>query len=99
MRIASDSVTIEVLAHPGSPRRGVLRVEARGLVIGLAAAAEKGKANEALIALVADLAGVARRDVTILRGESARTQTLLIADADPQKIAARLIASSVAKQK
>jgi uncharacterized protein (TIGR00251 family) len=99
MRIASDSVTIEVLARPGSPRRGVLRVEARGLVIGVAAVAEKGNANEELIALIANLAGVARRDVTILRGASARTKTLRIADADPQKIAARLIASSVAKQK
>jgi|SRR5580658_3921771 uncharacterized protein YggU (UPF0235/DUF167 family) len=99
MRIAPDSLTIEVLAHPGWPRRGVLRVDPRGLVVGLAAAAERGKANEELISLIANLADVARRDVTILRGASARTKTLRIANSHPQTIIERLIASASAKQK
>ena len=92
-------MTVEVVARPGSPRRGVLRKQTRGLVIGLAAPAEKGKANEELIALVAELAGVARRDIRILRGASARIKTLRIADADPQKIAARILRAASAKQK
>ena len=67
-------VTIEVLARPGSRRIGLLRVEARGLVIGVASPAEKGRANEELIATIANMAGVPRDKVSILRGSSSAKQ-------------------------
>jgi len=100
LRTGSDFVTIEVVARPGSQRRGLLRVEPRGLVIGLASPAEKGKANEELIATIAEVAGVHRREVSILRGAASRTKVLQIATAQPAEITSRLLGASViAKQR
>ena len=83
-------MTIEIVARPGSQRRGLLRAEPRGLVIGVASPAEKGKANDELIAFIAHIAGVARGDVSILRGAGARKKVVRIASAQPSEIARRL---------
>jgi uncharacterized protein len=87
LRTGSDFITIELLARPGSQRRGVLRIEARGPVIGVTAAAEKGKANAELIAIVAELAEVPRAAVTIVRGDTARTKVVRIATSKPSEVA------------
>lgn len=83
-------MTIEIVARPGSQRRGLLRVEPRGLVIGLASPAEKGKANDELIATIADVAGVARGEVSILRGAGTRSKVVRIVTTQPSEIARRL---------
>ena len=92
LRTGSDFVTIEIVARPGSQRRGLLRLEPRGLVIGAASLAEKGKANDELLATIADIAGVARSEVLILRGASARNKVVRIATAQPSEIARRISA-------
>ena len=93
-------MTIEIVARPGSQRRGLLRVEPRGPVIGLASPAERGKANDELIATIADIAGVARGEVSILRGAGTRNKVVRIATAQPAATAERLLnASTEAKQK
>jgi uncharacterized protein (TIGR00251 family) len=90
LRTGSDFVTIEIVARPGSQRRGLLRVEPRGVVIGVASPAEKGKANDELIATIADMAGVTRGEVSILRGAGTRNKVVRIATAQPSEIARRL---------
>jgi len=97
LRVGADFVTIEVAARPGAQRRGVLGISPRGIVIGLASPPEKGKANEELIALVAEFVGVARRDVSILRGTGSRNKTIRIATADARSVANRLIATAKEK--
>jgi len=94
-------VTIEVLARPGSRRLGLLRVEPRGLVIGVASQAEKGKANDELMASIAKMAGVARSAVSVLRGATSRDKIVRIAGAKPSALAERILieAAKVAKQK
>ena len=100
LRIGSDFVTIEVVARPGSQRRGLLKVESRGLVIGVASAAEKGHANEELIATIAEMAKVPRGAVTILRGTATRAKVFRIATRAPSDLARRLEAlTSEAKQR
>jgi len=85
-------VTIEIVTRPGSQRRGLLRVDPRGLVIGVASPAEKGKANDELIAAIAEIADVARGEVSILRGASTRNKVVRIATAEPSEVAQRLSA-------
>ena len=93
-------MTIEIVARPGSQRRGLLRVEPRGLVIGLASPAEKGKANDELIAAIAALAEVPRAEVSILRGTSAREKIVRIATAQPTEVARQLcVLAAEAKQR
>jgi uncharacterized protein len=92
IKTGSDFVTLEIVARPGSSRHGLLRAEARGLVIGVASPAEKGKANAELIAAIAEMAGVSRGEVSILRGAGGRNKVVRIASAEPSEIARRIFA-------
>ena len=90
LRTGSDFVTIEIVARAGSQRRGLLKVEPRGLVIGVASAAEKGHANEELVATIAQMAKVPRGAVTILRGTTTRNKVFRIVTSTPSDLARRL---------
>ena len=50
----------------------------KALKIRLAAPAVEGRANEALVAFLAESFGVRRQNVTLLRGETARAKTVRI---------------------
>ncbi len=80
------------MARPGASRVGILRVDPRGLVIGIAAQPERGKANAELIGTVARMAGVARSAVEVIAGAAARQKSLRITCGDPVAIALRLTA-------
>jgi uncharacterized protein YggU (UPF0235/DUF167 family) len=64
--------------------RVVLRLRVR-------AVPDKGAANTAVVALIARLLGIAKRDVRLVSGATARIKTLEL-DADAQELAARLCA-------
>ena len=68
--------------EPGADGRPYLKARVR-------AVPENGKANAALVKLVAKVAGVAKSDVALISGGSARMKTLRI-DANPQDLAMRL---------
>jgi uncharacterized protein len=85
-------VTLKVMARPGASRVGILRVDPRGLVIGIAARPERGKANAELIGTVAQMAGVARSAVEVVAGVAARQKSLRITCDDPIAMAFRLTA-------
>jgi uncharacterized protein len=92
IRIGRGAVTVEILARPGASRTAVLRVEPRGVAIGIAAPADKGKANAELVRFVAKLAEVTRGSIEIVRGESSRSKAIRISTAEPASVAAALIA-------
>jgi len=85
-------VAFQVMARPGASRRGIVRLEARGIVIALHSPPEKGKANDELVEFLARALKVPRSTITILRGTSSRTKTVQIAAADPARLAAALLA-------
>jgi uncharacterized protein (TIGR00251 family) len=94
IRIGRAAVTVEILARPGASRTNVLRVEPRGIVIGIAAPADKGKANAELFRFIAKLSGVARGAIEIARGETSRSKTVRISTSDPAAAAAKLLANA-----
>jgi uncharacterized protein YggU (UPF0235/DUF167 family) len=57
---------------------------------------DKGKANAAVIALLAKALGLPKSAVTLVAGETARLKTLAIAG-DGEALAARLVALTAAK--
>jgi len=75
---ADGSITLEVHAHPGAKRTEVVGIHGGFLKIRVAAPAIEGRANEALIAFLAETFGVPRRNVTLARGETGRAKTLRI---------------------
>jgi uncharacterized protein YggU (UPF0235/DUF167 family) len=75
-----------------TPRSGIDRVEApiEGVLrIRVAAPAVEGAANAALIRLLADELGVARRDVRIVAGASSRHKLVVVDGVDAAAIVAR----------
>jgi len=78
------------MVRPGASRRGILRIDPRGPVIGVASAPERGRANAELIEAIAGIAGVARVAVEVVSGASARQKSLRISCDDPARSAAAL---------
>jgi uncharacterized protein (TIGR00251 family) len=83
-------VTLEIVARPGASRRGIVRVDSRGLIIALNSAPEKGNANDELIAYLARELGIARSSIAIVRGATSRRKTVRIERCDAASIAVRL---------
>lgn len=79
-----QGIMLRVRATPGAKRAmiGGLRKDAAGndmLDVRVSAPPEDGRANDAIIALLADAFGVARRDVVLQLGAGARIKRFLIA--------------------
>ena len=79
-------VIVSIHAQPQARRTEVVGLHGESLKIRVAAPALDNRANEALIAFVAQRFGVARRDVTLLSGEKSREKRLGIRSAavDPE---------------
>jgi uncharacterized protein (TIGR00251 family) len=79
-RVGADgSITLTIHAQPGAKKTEVAGVYGAALKIRLAGPAVEGRANDALIAFLAESFGVPQRNVTLVRGETARRKTLHIA--------------------
>jgi hypothetical protein len=76
--IDSGGVTLELLVRPQGRRARCGAVQAGRLKVAVKAPAEKGKANAAVIKLLAKLLGVSRADVRIVRGRTGRRKTVRV---------------------
>ncbi|MCP3736392.1 DUF167 domain-containing protein [Sphingomonas sp. RP10(2022)] len=81
-----DGIVLAVRVTPRGRRNALVAGTDEHLAARLAAAPVDGKANAALIALVADRFGVAKRAVTLVAGETARVKRLHVAG-DPAALA------------
>jgi uncharacterized protein (TIGR00251 family) len=81
---------VPVHAQPGAKRKGVLGERAGALRVAVTAAAEKGKANAAIQALLAELLGCRRSQISLLSGETSRQKRFLVAGMVPEELHARL---------
>jgi uncharacterized protein (TIGR00251 family) len=77
--VAPDSTVLLVSVVPNAKRTEAVGLHDGCLRVRLAAPALEGRANEALIAWLADQLGVSRRDVVLKQGASSRRKRLLIA--------------------
>jgi len=91
IRLGAAHLTVEIAARPGSSRSAIVRADARGLVIAVAAPPERGRANQELIRTIADAALVPKGSITILRGEGSRRKTVRIETNDPISCAKMLV--------
>lgn len=79
LRKKGDQILLDVAVSPGS-KSDAVRGDLEGAVkIALKARAREGRANEALVEFLAKRLGVPRRDVSIVRGQSARRKTVAVA--------------------
>jgi uncharacterized protein (TIGR00251 family) len=79
---------------PGATRPGVVGRHGAGWKVRVAAAPEDGKANAAVVRLLAETVGVPARDVSILAGHASRDKTVELAGIDERETERRLSEAS-----
>jgi uncharacterized protein YggU (UPF0235/DUF167 family) len=99
-----DAVEVEPIAggarvrlrvRPGARRDRLVGAHGGALKLEVAAAPERGRANDAVIVLVAHTMGVGRSAVTVTAGASSRNKTVAIAGVDPSTVVRSLAAVGV----
>ena len=83
-----DGVLLGVKVVPGASRTRYLGPWRNLARIAVAAPPEKGKANQALIKYLADLLGVSKRSLTVVKGQSSPAKTIRIDQVDAMAIRA-----------
>lgn len=80
-------MVLRIHVQPGARRTEVAGLHGDALKVRVAAPALEDRANEALIAFIADALGVAKRDVTIASGERSREKRVEVrAPVDPGRL-------------
>lgn len=72
------AVTVDIAVKPRSSREGVGPVQGDRLIVAVNAPPVDGKANEAVVRVLAQTFKVARSAVVIVRGETGRKKTVRI---------------------
>lgn len=87
-RDADGSLVLAIHAQPGAKRTEVAGAHGDALKIRVAAPALEDRANDALIAFLAERFGVAKRNVTLLSGHKSREKRFALAGAtvDPDAL-------------
>lgn len=93
LQSTADGVMLAVRAQPGARRNAIAGVHARALKVSVTAAAEKGKANEAIVELLAERLELARSQIAVVSGLTSRQKKLLIRGIDREELARRLAAA------
>jgi len=88
----AQGVEFTVKVVPGASRTRVVGVLGDALKVAVAAPPEAGKANAAVVALLAGVLGAKKGDVTIIRGHTQPLKRIAVADVTPEQARARLAA-------
>ena len=87
----ADGCTLSVRVHPGARKNGVTGVHAGALKISLTAPPVDGKANEAVIAFLADALHLPRARVALVAGATSRAKMVRITGKSAAEVAAALL--------
>jgi uncharacterized protein len=90
------STRLRVRVSPGAKHAGVVGPHGEGWKVHVAAPAEGGRANEALLRLLSETLSVPRDAVTLVSGYGARDKIVELAGLGPSQIERRL--SSAARK-
>jgi len=86
----SDCVLLPLLVTPGASRARILGEHDGRLKVAVTAAPERGKANQAVVRLLAKELGVKRSQVAIVSGETSRLKTVAVEGLSEAELAERL---------
>jgi len=91
MRDVPDGCTLIVRVHPGAKRNAIGGLHAGALKVSITAPAIDGRANDALIAFMAEWLDVPRARISLVSGATNRSKTLRIAGKSAAEVEAALI--------
>jgi uncharacterized protein (TIGR00251 family) len=87
-------VTLSVKVVPGSSRDRVVGRYGDGLKVQVSAPPEKGKANDAVIRLLAEYLGVKPQAIELISGATGPRKQFRVAGVEPAALASRLTSFS-----
>ena len=87
-RRSGDVITLTLHVQPGAKRSGIAGLHGEALKLRLAAPPVEGRANEALLKLIAELFGVPLRQVELKQGGQSRHKVVAITGSaiDPESL-------------
>jgi uncharacterized protein len=88
------STRVRLRVAPGSARSGVVGRHGDGWKVRVAAPPEGGRANDAVVRLLADALEVRRRDVTLVSGHGARDKVVTLAGLGAEEVERRLTSAA-----
>lgn len=89
-RDTAEGCSLSVRLHPGAKRNAVTGLHDGALKIALNAPPVDGKANDALIAFLAEKLSMPRAKIALVAGMTSRSKTLRIAGKSAAEVAAAL---------
>jgi uncharacterized protein len=92
--VAPTSTRLRLRVAPGAGRAGIVGRHGDGWKVRVTAPPEDGRANEAVLRLLADTLSVPRGDVTLVSGHSGREKIVLLDGIGPAQIERRLASAA-----
>jgi uncharacterized protein YggU (UPF0235/DUF167 family) len=92
---AGSGVRLRLRVKPGGRRQRLIGAYGGALKLEVSAAPEKGRANAAVIRLLADALGLQRNQVEIVGGASSQDKTAVLTGCSVEEIAARLASVNI----
>lgn len=86
LRQSGADVLLPVVVQPRASRNAVAGLHGNALKLLLTAPPVEGAANDACLRFLADLLGVSRSRLSIIRGEKARWKLVRIANTSPEAL-------------
>ena len=90
LEVSSKGIVLPIKAQPGAKRNGITGEHAGALKVSVTQAPEKGKANDALVAVIADALGLKRGQIELMSGQTSSQKKFLIRDATREDLEQRL---------
>jgi uncharacterized protein (TIGR00251 family) len=92
--VTGPSTRLKLRVVPGVGRPGIVGRHGDAWKVRVTAAPERGKANEAVLAELASVLDVSRRDVDVIAGHASRDKVAVVRDLTEREIEARLEAAA-----
>jgi len=90
VRESSDGTSFAVRVQPRAKRNAITGIHGDALKIALTSPPVEGRANDALIAFLAEVLRVSRGSITIAAGQSSRNKVVRAVGIDATQLRARL---------
>jgi uncharacterized protein (TIGR00251 family) len=90
LELHPQGIVLPVRAQAGAKRQGLCGIHDGQLKVAVTQAAEKGKANDALVDVLADALGLRRSQLRLLTGKTTRTKRFLVTAIERDALARRI---------
>jgi uncharacterized protein (TIGR00251 family) len=90
LEVSPRGIVLPIKAHAGAKRNGIAGEHAGLLKVSVTQAPEKGKANDAILEVIAEALGLKRSQIELLSGSTSSQKKFLIRDITRETLEQRL---------